>query len=54
MEQLLALGTATRQMTILMPREMWDMFPGGMPYIAIDGGVRTLVPRPVFVDGGER
>lgn len=31
-EQLLALGIATKQAKILMPREMWKLMPGGMPY----------------------
>lgn len=34
-EQLLALGIASEQAKILMPREMWSMFPGGMPYFAV-------------------
>lgn len=34
-EQLLALGIATEQAKILMPREMWKLFPGGMPYFAV-------------------
>jgi hypothetical protein len=34
-DQLLALGIATGQAKILMPRDMWGIFPGGMPYFAI-------------------
>lgn len=36
-EQLLVLGIATEQAKILMPREMWKMLPGGMPYFAVGG-----------------
>ena len=35
MEQLLALGIATKQATILMPRELWGALPGSMPYIGV-------------------
>ncbi len=34
-EQLLALGIATEQAKILMPREMWSIFPGGVPYFSV-------------------
>lgn len=34
-EQLLALGIATEQAKIMLPRDMWSMFPGGMPYFSI-------------------
>ena len=34
-EQLLVLGLATQQASLLMPREMWSAFPGGMPYFAV-------------------
>ena len=34
-DQLLMLGTATGQAKILMPRAMWGMFPGGMPYFSV-------------------
>ena len=34
-EQLLALGIATKQAAMLMPREMWNILPGGMPYIGV-------------------
>jgi len=34
-EQLLALGIASDQAKVLMPREMWSAFPGGMPYFAV-------------------
>jgi hypothetical protein len=35
MEQLFALGFATKDAVLLMPREFWKVLPGGMPYIAI-------------------
>jgi hypothetical protein len=34
-EQLLSLGIATEQAAYLMPREMWNVLPGGMPYFVI-------------------
>ena len=34
-EQLLTLGIATEQAKMLMPREMWNVLPGGMPYFAV-------------------
>lgn len=34
-EQLLALGIASDQAKMLMPREMWKVLPGGMPYFAV-------------------
>jgi hypothetical protein len=34
-EQLLALGIATEQAKILMPREMWKHMPGGGPYFMV-------------------
>ena len=36
MEQLLTLGIGLGYAKYLMPREMWKMFPGGMPYFQID------------------
>ena len=34
-EQLLALGIATKQVKIQLPRDMWKVLPGGMPYFCI-------------------
>ncbi len=34
-EQLLVLGIATKQAKFLMPRSMWNSFPGGMPYFSV-------------------
>lgn len=34
-EQLFALGVATGDAVCLMPREMWPMLPGGMPYFQV-------------------
>lgn len=36
MDMLVTLGVATDMVQFLMPREMWKMLPGGMPYIAIN------------------
>jgi hypothetical protein len=34
-EQLLALGIATKQAKILLPRALWQSLPGGMPFFAV-------------------
>ena len=34
-DALLALGIATNQASILMPRELWPALPGGMPYFSV-------------------
>lgn len=34
-EKLLCLGIATKQAKILLSREMWTAFPGGMPYFIV-------------------
>jgi hypothetical protein len=34
-EQLLALGIGVKRARILLPRSLWAMFPGGMPYFAV-------------------
>jgi len=36
MEQLFALGSALKLVTYPMPREMWSMLPGGMPYVTVN------------------
>lgn len=35
MEQLLVLGLASGRIQLLTRRELWEMFPGGMPYVVI-------------------
>lgn len=35
-DELLCLGIATKQASILAPRDMWPMLPGGMPYIGVE------------------
>ena len=35
MEKLFALGMAAGYVEHLMPREMWNLLPGGMPYLVI-------------------
>jgi hypothetical protein len=36
MEHLFMLGLAIGAVTLLMPRELWDALPGGMPYYMVD------------------
>jgi hypothetical protein len=36
MEMLFQLGTATGKAKLLLPREMWAILPGGMPYYVLD------------------
>ena len=35
-DQLVCLGNAIGKVKFLMPRDMWPILPGGMPYIAIE------------------
>lgn len=35
MEQLVLLGIATKKAKFLMPRDMWQVCPGGMPYFVV-------------------
>jgi len=35
MEQLFSLGIACGHAKFQMPRDMWKMFPGGMPYVCV-------------------
>jgi hypothetical protein len=36
MEQLFMLGLAIGAVSLLMPRELWDALPGGMPYYRLE------------------
>ncbi len=42
-DQLIALGGALGVVKFCMPRDMWKMFPGGMPYFVITIPAETLV-----------
>lgn len=35
-DKLVILGLATFNITFLMPREMWKILPGGMPYLVVN------------------
>jgi len=35
MDKLVTLGLATQKLGFLMPREMWKVLPGGMPYVVV-------------------
>lgn len=37
MEQLVCLGIAIEKVKFIMPRNLWSMFPGSMPYFIIKG-----------------
>lgn len=39
MDELVALGNAIGKLSFLMPKEMWDKLPGGMPYIVMEDSV---------------
>ena len=41
-EQLYVLGAAIGAASFPLPREMWGVMPGGMPYIAIDTSKATV------------
>jgi len=36
MDELVALGIATGKLSFLIPREMWSILPGGMPYLIVN------------------
>ena len=38
MEQLFVLGIAIGKVKEVLPREMWNVLPGGMPYYVVDDG----------------
>lgn len=42
MEQLFQLGLAIGKATCLMPREMWGVLPGGMPYYVVHNDFRKV------------
>jgi hypothetical protein len=42
MEQLFCLGLGLKLVTEMMPRQMWKMLPGGMPYYSIIAGIDIL------------
>jgi hypothetical protein len=42
-EGLLALGSALGMAKTLMPKEMWGIFPGGMPYFSVNPPVKHEV-----------
>ncbi len=42
MEQLFQLGLATGKVTCLMPREIWDALPGGMPYYVVNNNFKEV------------
>lgn len=43
-EQLLVLGIATNQAKMLMPRNMWRILPGCMPYFAVIAEEKPKIP----------
>lgn len=64
MEALFALGMAVGRVQLLLPRELWGVFPGEMPYYQITNDVITLEQalhpdveknvREAMGDGGEQ
>jgi len=36
MDELVALGNATGKLSFLMPKGMWNVLPGGMPYLVVN------------------
>jgi len=36
MEQLFVLGIACKKVTLLLPKERWELLPGGMPYYSVE------------------
>lgn len=44
MEQLFLMGLATSQVVCLMPKDMWEALPGGMPYYMITSELVESTP----------
>ncbi len=38
-DELICLGLATKQVEFIMDRNMWDAFPGGVPYFVVKANV---------------
>ena len=49
MEQLFQLGIAAGVASYVMPRQMWAVFPGGMPYIVIHAEPKAVEEVPITV-----
>jgi len=41
-DELICLGMAIGKCSFLMPREMWGVLPGGMPYFVVDNSNRAV------------
>lgn len=41
-DELICLGMAIGKCSFLMPREMWSVLPGGMPYFVVDDSNRAV------------
>lgn len=46
-EVLMCLGMAIKQVHYLAPRQLWDMLPGGMPYLFV-GDLPSVIPAHVI------
>lgn len=45
-EQLMCLGLALGLVTMLMPKEMWSVLPGGMPYFMVAPPATAIAQSP--------
>jgi len=43
MEELIALGIAAGMASYTLPREMWDVLPGAVPYVTFDTAAETAL-----------
>jgi hypothetical protein len=46
-EELFALGQAMGMVVCPVPRELWSLFPGGMPYYTVKAGGEIEVQPPI-------
>lgn len=44
MDALVALGIAAGMARYPLPRELWSIFPGGMPYVTFDTALKETAP----------
>ena len=49
-DSLLCLGIALDYVTILMPRDMWYLFPGSVPYFVVDLSAKSMKDSTIPID----
>ncbi len=54
MEDLFALGVGIGRVKLLLPRNMWRMLPGGMPYYSVNVLAPVTIPEEAAIRDEER